>query len=377
MIRLLAPVAICATLATASLAADDASGKAQAAAERLREASAALDGATGARDRVRALTDTIRAYEDGLGALRDALRDTAVRERAIRDRLDRESDRLSRVLAALQTIERSPEVTLLLHPSGATATARAAMLMSDVVPALRSEVTRLRTELDELRVLTLLRRDAVGTLEEGLEGAHRARTELSQAMSERTEPPDPMGTNAAALQALLDGAETLDAFATSLTGDIPATGSGDEAGFEAAKGSLALPVSGSLVSGFRQPDAAGIRRPGLVLATAARSLVTAPWPSTVRYVGPLLDYGNVIILEPEDGYLLVLAGLGDAFGAVGDVVGAGDPLGLMGGRSPAAQEILIESSDGSGQARTETLYMELRTGDGPVDPSDWFALGRE
>jgi septal ring factor EnvC (AmiA/AmiB activator) len=41
----------------------------------------------------------------------------------------------------------------------------------------------------------------------------------------------------------------------------------------------------------------------LVLATRPNALVTTPWPSSVRYAGPLLDYGNVIILEPESDYL--------------------------------------------------------------------------
>ncbi len=49
--------------------------------------------------------------------------------------------------------------------------------------------------------------------------------------------------------------------------------------------------------------------PALLIATRPAALVTAPWPATIRYRGPLLDYGNVMIVEPSSGYLLVLAGL--------------------------------------------------------------------
>jgi septal ring factor EnvC (AmiA/AmiB activator) len=56
---------------------------------------------------------------------------------------------------------------------------------------------------------------------------------------------------------------------------------------------------GTILRQFNEADAAGVARPGVVLATHPNALVTTPWPASVRYAGPLLDYGNVIILEPE------------------------------------------------------------------------------
>jgi septal ring factor EnvC (AmiA/AmiB activator) len=47
--------------------------------------------------------------------------------------------------------------------------------------------------------------------------------------------------------------------------------------------------------------------------------VTTPWPASVRYAGPLLDYGNVIILEPEADYLLIVAGLATLFVQAGEL----------------------------------------------------------
>jgi septal ring factor EnvC (AmiA/AmiB activator) len=97
----------------------------------------------------------------------------------------------------------------------------------------------------------------------------------------------------------------------------------------------------------------------------------------VRYAGPLLDYGNVVILEPEAGYLLVLAGLGDLFAATGAVLRADDPLGLMAGQAEAEQGNLIASAEAGGRSRPETLYIELRAQGGTRDPAPWFALGTE
>ena len=68
---------------------------------------------------------------------------------------------------------------------------------------------------------------------------------------------------------------------------------------ELPRGHLPLPVKGQVIRGFGEKDAAGIARPGLVIATEPRALVTAPVAATIRYRGPLLDYGNVMILEPD------------------------------------------------------------------------------
>jgi septal ring factor EnvC (AmiA/AmiB activator) len=355
-------------------AAADPVAEAQAAAEELRLAGLAFSEADRAPDRVRALTDTVRAYERGLAVLRDALRDAALRERALRERFAAESETLGHLLAALQTMSRAPEATVLLHPAGALDTARASMLMADAAPALSAEAARLRAELEELEVLVLLRETSLGTLEEGLAGAQAARVALGQATSARDEGAI-NATEEAIVLALLNGADTLDAFASSLTRS-EAQEVGTDA-FAAARGRLPLPVEGVLLSGYGQADAAGVARPGLLLAAAPRALVTAPWPGTVRYAGPLLSYGNVVILEPEAGYLLVLAGLGDLFAATGSVVRADDPLGVMAGQGEPAQGNLIEAGDAGGRSRPETLYMELRVQGGTRDPAPWFALGTE
>ncbi|MFN3327202.1 MAG: murein hydrolase activator EnvC family protein, partial [Bryobacteraceae bacterium] len=173
----------------------------------------------------------------------------------------------------------------------------------------------LKDELAELAELRALQVSAGETLEVGLAAAQTARTELSKAISERTELPRRFTEDPEALRGLLESADTLDAFAAGLS---PDAGAGTS--FADQKGRLPLPVLGSVLRRPGEADATGARRPGVTLATQSRALVTAPFPATIRYRGPLLDYGNVMILEPGDGYLLVLAGLDVLYGEVGEVV---------------------------------------------------------
>jgi septal ring factor EnvC (AmiA/AmiB activator) len=370
---------LAAALALAPLGARaqaDPAESARAAMEELRAAGMALEAAEGAQDRVAALTQTIQAYESGLAALREGLRQASIREAAIAGVFEAESGQLAQLLGVLQSIERAPEPHLLVHPQGPLGTVRSAMILSDVTPALSHEANQLRQSLEEVKQLRELQQAAVSTLEEGLRGMQRARTELSQAVSNRTDLPKRLITDEQAMQNLLSSADTLESFAGGLMSAAVEDSSVAVAqpDFSEAMGALELPVHGRVIRRAGEADAAGVRRPGWVIATRPLTLVTTPWPATVRYLGPLLDYGQVAILEPGEGYLLVLAGLGQLFGAVGDVLPKGAPIGLMGGsEAKETQGFLISSPQGGGAEASETLYMELRWNGSPLDPKDWFA----
>lgn len=369
-------LALALALGQPARAADQAAPEAQAAAAELREAVAALSAAEGSRERVSALTRTIRAYERGFGALRDALRRATAREAEIEASFAARRERIGALLGAMAMMERGAEPLLLLHPDGPIGTARSGMILASVTPALQAEAETLRAELDELRRVRELQAEVAETLQRGLDAAQAARTALAQAIQDRTDLPRRFLDDPEELKALVASADSLDSFAAGLfrmETDIGAP-MGDFAG---AKGTLPLPVQGTLLRRAGEADAAGIRRPGLLIATRPGALVTLPWPATVRYRGPLLDYGNVMIAEPASGYLLVLAGLASVFGETGDVLDAGAPVGLMGGIAPEGAILAGGDKDGGGAERTETLYIELRQGKEPVDPAPWFTETRE
>lgn len=345
------------------------------AAADLQTAVAALGQAQAARDRVAALTQTIRAYEAGLGALREGLRQASIREAALALQFDARRDRLAQLLAVLSRIEADRSPLLLVHPAGPLGTVHSAMMLADVTPALQAEAEALRGQLQEMRDLRAVQAAAGRTLADGLRVAQEARAALGQAISDRTDLPRRFTEDPEVLRGLLQSADTLDAFADGLA--PRATEVSGMVDFASAMGHLPLPALGTVLRRAGEADAAGVRRPGILLATRPRALVTSPWPATIRYRGPLLDYGNVIILEPGSGYLLILSGLDIVYGDVGEVIVAGAPLGLMGGAAAGMAEFLVSAQDGGGARDTETLYMELRQGAKPVDPAEWFAATRE
>ena len=265
---------------------------AEQASRQLVEAAQSLSAAETKRDRIAALTETVRGYELGLTALRESLRMAVLEERALRVDLLGRSEELTRLLAALQAIERRGGATAVVHPDGVLPAIRAGMLTADLVPALSARAATLSGELADLSAVVALQRSAQTQLDAALSEIRAARLALAQAISNRTPLPDRVATDDAAMQALVNSAETLSGFAASLMADAQSP---------LATDTWAQPVLGDLLRGFKEAGADGLARPGWIVATDDGALVTAPAAGTVRFTGALLDQGNVVILEPYAG----------------------------------------------------------------------------
>lgn len=367
---------LCLWAGTAGAQSDPAQA-ARRAATLLEEASVSLQQAESARDRVAALTRTVRGYEEGLAAMRDGLRAVSIREQQLTRQLAGREDEISRLMGVLQSIGSQQNPSMLVHPQGPLGTARSGMLVADVMPALAKRANALRADLEEVTTLRVLQEQAADRLRQGLTGVQDARTALSQAIADRTDLPQRFLENDMQIAVLIASTETLEGFASGLT-QVEENDAPDQLPDIAhRKGDLSLPVQGTILRRAGEADAAGVKRPGIVMATRPRALVSTPTAATIRYRGPLLDYGLVMILEPQNDMLIVLAGLDVVYGDPGQVVPEGSPVGLMGGEDPEVGAILSQSSDGTGSDRTETLYIEVRQGSDAVDPLSWFRSDKD
>ncbi len=353
----LAALLLC--LATPLAAQQDAAD----AAEQLQAASALLQAATGGRDQIKALTETVQAYEAGLVAMRDGLRQITIREVEIaQDLADRRAE-LAQLLGALSAIRKTPQPVIQSHPQGAQDAARAGMLVADMAPALQAEVEQLTTQLQQAQALRTAREAAAQTLNDGLQGAQTARAALGQAISDRTTLPLRFDQDPVQTALLVASAQTLGDFADELA---TATPSPENA--LTASGDLPLPVAGIVL-----PDS-GATRPGVNIAAPPRSLVTTPVNATLLFHGPLLNYGNVVILEPTADVMFIFAGLAQVFGQPGEILSAGAPIGLLGGTPDGVDSILTENDDPNAGQTQQVLYLEVRDGQSAVSPDAWFAL---
>ncbi len=346
-----------------------------AAAQDLREASATvagiserLEAAEGSRNKIRALTEVVQAYEAGLIALRDEMRPVAERQAVLEQLIDAQEAEIARLLGVLQIIGAETPPVLMAHPSGLLGAARAGMSLSDMTDILQARADALSATVTEIAALRAEQDEARAVLQAGLEEMTSARSQIARALADREPLPKRFEEDAIDTALLLAGAETLEALAEGLaqSGRLQ---SPDGAGGADTKGHP-LPVAGSVTQEFQEDS----QRPGWTVETAPNAIVKMPATATILYAGPLLDYGNVVILEPEAELLLILAGLARIEGEVGDIVPEGDPIGEMGGQIDA---VLSHDSTVNGIAAGETLYIEVRDQDGPRDPATWFAKDEE
>ncbi|MBE1297887.1 murein hydrolase activator EnvC family protein [Phycobacter azelaicus] len=367
---------LCLALALPAQAETEAARAARQAAAQLEAATLKLEQADSARDRVKALSETIRAYEAGLAAMRDGLRGVARRESQLLAQLRAREEEVAELVGIIQTIETSSPPVLMLHPSGPLGAARSAMMLAEVTPGLNARAEALRADLEEVQTLRLLQQAAAEKLQEGLSGIQTARTELSTAIADRTDLPRRFTEDPIRTASLIASTETLSGFASGLSEIADGEVIQSRADVSDLRGDLPLPVEGLVLRTYGARDAAGIARPGILVAARPRALVTSPTAATIRYRGPLLDLGNVMILEPQPDTLFILSGLAEVFGTAGEVIPEGTPVGLMGGEAPQAGAILSLSGEGGGTDRTETLYIEVRMDNSPVDPETWFDAGK-
>ncbi len=333
----------------------------------LARAGTLLDAAQAEDMRLDALGRAVTAHEAALAALRAALRALTAEERSLTDRIDADAGRLAALLSALQSISRAPSSALLAVRGGPLEATRAAMLMAGVTPEIERRVSDLTGRLDTLRDLRSREEEARDAARTALAALQELRAATADALGRR----DRAGLATRGMlrqqaESARDRARSLSDLSGELAGaEIPPAAGG-------LPGRAPLPVAGEVTAGFGQPDPWGRPGHGWSVTAPAFAQVTAPWDGTVRFAGPLIDYGHIVVLEPASGYLLVIAGLAQVEREAGEVVLAGEKLGDLGGNLPSDDEILRDGVIQEGPFRTETIYLELRQSGAPLDPAEWF-----
>jgi septal ring factor EnvC (AmiA/AmiB activator) len=353
----------------------DGAGQVAHARALLAKASAALRGARDDDTRLAALGQAVTAHEAALSALRAGLRAMAAAEQGMTGEIDAEAGQLRRLLSALQSLSRAPASALLATRGGPLQATRAAMLMAGIAPELDRRVAALGLRLQALQSLRERQEQSRAEARGALATLQDLRAETTDALGRRDRAglvarPELRRQAKAAAARVRD----LDGLAAALS----KVGMKPNAAFGTAFAPAALPVAGRVVAGFGEPDPWGRAGHGWSIEAPAFAQVTSPWDATIRYAGPLIDYGQVVVLEPEADYLVVLAGLAHVDRQAGEAVLAGERLGDLGGPLPTGDEFLLADMAEAGQTRQETLYLEIRRSGKPQDPAEWFdATGSE
>ncbi len=130
----------------------------------------------------------------------------------------------------------------------------------------------------------------------------------------------------------------------------------------APRSQLTMPVAGTILRGWGTPGDGGPAA-GVTYQAAPSARVVAMCGGRVEFAAPFRSYGLLLILDCGGGYHAVMAGFDQLDAKVGQLVRAGQPVGAMPSWTPGQP------------GPRPSLYVELRRGDQPLDPSPWLKAG--
>ena len=289
--------------------------------------------------------------------------------------LKSDQEKLSKFLGYIQRIDRHPPSPATTSPSSALKASQSALLIqtmtrefdqrSQILEARIVELTALKDELISEQSTLQRQQSRLRQQETDLKSLvdqrrQKAATIASEEKKARQKAAD-LAAKAESLKQLL---ETLESATrdiqprvkprNSTGGSAPSSKFSQASGIKAftqAKRQLLSPVKGRLLKKY------GGAEQGLTLSAPSLSEVKAPYSGRVEFSGPFKDYDHVVILNVGEGYFLLLTGLANSIVDVGEQLSRGTSVGAL----PASR---------SGQAE---IYVELRKGSNPVDPTPWFS----
>lgn len=341
----------------------------------------------------------VKSAETEVAAVEEKLAVLLNEEHQIRGRLNGADEKVSQLLTALQRISKSPPPALIVDPDDALGSARGAMLLTSVLPQLR---TRASSVADDLNRLVTVRqsvegeknalRDNLSTLLEEqlrtatlIEARKRGAQRITADLAGEEEEARTLAEQAQSLTELIDelskkitsvAKATNDAEQSAAPGRDRATILAALANterkepaipFADARGYLTQPATGVVVTAYGANDGFGGISRGISMVTRQSAQIVAPADGWVMYKGPYLNYGQIVIINPGYGYSILLAGLENTNVELGQFVIMGEPIGTMGSRT-----IGRAVTTNAGVSRP-TLYIELRDKDRPLNPDSWWA----
>lgn len=286
--------------------------------------------------------------------------------------LDSRQTELLELLSALERLSKRPAALAILQPREALDTARSASLMGTIVPDINTKAGALRRELASLAViqrdLSAERFQLKNTLERLTEHQLKVGSLVRRRQAEARKAERDAAKVAQELQAFADQAASLKELIEELARQAAKKAQSATTiarpnrplfrpqGRKMAqmKGALPFPVIGRVVHKFGAQEAVGEAR-GIKIETRPEAQVVAPFDGKIVFAGPFKNYGQLLIIEHGDGYHSLMAGFGELYGAVGQWVLTGEPVGIM-----APARLL------------GPLYLELRANGAAVNPEPWL-----
>jgi septal ring factor EnvC (AmiA/AmiB activator) len=293
----------------------------------------------------------------------------AERHRALNDR----RQQMTGTLAALERLSRNPPQALLLSNAEPLKIVRSVLLLRAALPHLRARAVALRQDLSEITtVRTELEnrqrkiKSATATLETKRNRLNALMVHKAVERRRMIKATRQVDNRLASLSERAESLRELFVHLQKAARPKPKIRRPQAASLPDAPiaqpdfGAMTQPARGKLVQRFGQDTKTGSSAKGATFETRLRAQVVAPFDGKVVFAGPFKGYGQILIIQHGDAYHTLLAGMRRVDATLGQLLLAGEPIGVM----------------GSQEAGTR-LYVEVRRKGQPVNPLPWFTAARD
>ncbi len=302
----------------------------------------------------------------------------------------KENNSLVQTIASLQNMSLNPSESIILQPLSPVDIIRSAILLREVVPYLNETSSKLKADLDYIYQQKQKLEETVALAKKQSSDLEKQQKEMKDLLKKKTslrknvekkgaetkKIAESLTSKAKDLRELLEEIERQKEIArkrqeeqqrlalekeknkqkvVNLTTHKTIKEQVSKGRFANAKGTLSQPVRGTLITDYGEMISNGVTSKGIVYKTRPNAQVIAPYDGTVIFSGPFKGYGNLIIVEHGDGYLSLLAGLGNIDCELGQMLLTGEPVGTMPNNAGAK------------------LYIEIRKDRQPINPAPWIA----
>ena len=261
---------------------------------------------------------------------------------AHRERLAREQQPASALLAGLAVMARRPPLLALADRGSTDELVEVRILLASTLPAIRARTGKLSAELAEgerLHQSALQAKAELGHSRQALQdrrqrfaaleakAQRRAMARTGQALDAGDtalaagEDVDRLTDAEANNQGIRNIARQLASAAPAPSRPVAGVGGSARPPF-----AYALPAAAEVTEGLAAVSTSGVRSRGLMLATARGVELSAPAAGTIRFSGPFRDYDGVLIIDHGGGWISLIVNLTSPLKA-GDRVALGDPVG--------------------------------------------------
>ena len=348
-------------------------------------------------DKLISLAKTLQSQQTAAQTADSKIQQLAAESIIIRSSLAEKRDHLSELLAGLQRLQQNPPPALVVEPANILEALRGAMMFGAVVPEMRDQALELQTNLQRLESIKTETVDSKKSLSDAQTALKISQAELEKLQTEKQALAETSAKDLAAEKlrsaALAQEAQTLKQLLAAIEEEKKRTEALKTAEakaqeraqleaekqrakplmvFSQSKGKLDYPVQGEVLKQFGEDNGLGTSLDGLALATQTNANVTSPVDAKIEFAGPFRSYGQLLILNAGEGYLVLLAGMNQISAEIGQSVRAGEPLGQMGDGPSTVAVIGNETNNAH-----PVLYIEFRKNNDPVDPSPWWTERRK